>query len=141
MACICACSNSLGRGRLDARRHAAGAAGMRIIDERSKVRGIADRWKATYIDRLGNGWTFADGRKAADIYRDLVALDDETATAKDVAEIIGNNAWAGPAYCHECGMPADRTVEIGQPPDHESHTAEVCEGCLRKALTLLATQP
>jgi hypothetical protein len=101
------------------------------------VKGIAARWKAQYIDRLGSDWTFANGRKAVDIYQQLLALHDDTATSKDIAAIIGNNAWAGPSDCHECGRSVERTVEIGQPPDCESHTAQVCEECLRKALALI----
>lgn len=111
---------------------------MRIIDERHQVKGIAARWKAQYIDQIGNNWAFSDGSKAVDIYEQLLALNDDTATAQDVAAIIGNNSWAGPTACHECGQTVARTVEIGQPPDYDSHTAQVCEACLRKALVLIA---
>lgn len=112
---------------------------MKIIDERHQVRGVAEHWKSQY--RRDGQWMTGMYGDAGEVYEKLVALDPETATGKDVAKIIGNNSWAGPADCHECGEAVARTVEIGQEPDYESHTAQLCEGCLRKALALITGDP
>lgn len=107
---------------------------MRIIDERHQVRGVAERWKQQYC--RDNGQWMGFGGDSAEIYTKLSALDPETAVASEVAAIIGNNSWAGPQPCNECGETVGRVVEIGQPPDYESATAQICEGCIRKALAL-----
>lgn len=108
---------------------------MIVIDERSKIEGVAERWKAQYC-RLGV-WSSTITGDSGVIYAHLAALNPAIATAKDVAEIIGNNSWAGPDDCHECGKTVERTVQIGQPPDYESHTAQICLECLRKAVQLM----
>lgn len=108
---------------------------MIVIDERSKVRGVAERWKSQYFH--GGKWGSVICGDAGEIYAKLAALDPETAVAADVARTIGNNTWAGPDNCDECSEPVLRTVQIGQKPDYESSTALVCEDCLRHALALL----
>jgi len=108
---------------------------MKVIDERYKVRGVAEHWKAQYF-RNGKWGNTVTG-DCGEIYAKLAALDPETAVAADVAKIIGNNSWAGPDNCHECGETVPRTVQVGQEPDYDSHTAQLCEDCLRHALALL----
>lgn len=108
---------------------------MKLIDERHQIREVATRWKQQYCHSDGS-WSNLCGGESAGIYDKLIALDPETAVANDVAAIIGNNSWAGPSECHECGETVARTVEIGQPPDYESHTAQLCEKCIRNALAL-----
>jgi hypothetical protein len=39
--------------------------------------------------------------------------------------------------CGECGNICEKLIEIGEPPDFESSTAQVCAGCLQKALNLI----
>lgn len=110
---------------------------MRLINERENVRGVAERWKAQYF-RSGT-WARLDIGRAEKIYHDLAALDPETATARDVAAIIGNSSWAGPGDCNECGQSRNVLVELGQEPDYESATDRICEDCLRKALALVTS--
>lgn len=109
---------------------------MIVIDERHKIEGVAERWKAQYF-RNGEWYRGGVLGDCGLAYARLSALDPKTATAKEVAAIIGNNSWAGPDDCHECGKTVECTVQIGQPPDYESHTAQVCLDCLRKAVQLL----
>lgn len=104
---------------------------LRRIDERSQVAGVAARWRAQYPP----GSTTITGSTDT-IYHKLLALDPNAATAKDVAEIIGNRAWAGADQCDECKQEKDVLIELGQEPDYESSTAKVCEDCLRKALAM-----
>jgi hypothetical protein len=108
---------------------------MKIIDEFHQVSTVAERWKEQYFyGRQGWGTTVTGDTGA--IYEKLKALP-KTATDRDVAKIIGNDSWAGPSKCHECGETVLRTIELGEAPDYESHTAQICESCLRKALELL----
>lgn len=103
---------------------------MKSCTEREQVKTVAQRWRnaSRYIRASAN-------RQA--IQQALDALDVETATAADVAAIIGNNSWVAPSECHECGAETWNAVECGQEPDYESCTATLCENCLRAALKLL----
>lgn len=106
---------------------------MEIIDERSKVSTVAAEWRRQYCYNGKWGSTLSGDTKA--IYEKLNALP-ASATSSDVAAIIGNDSWAGPSDCNECGEKARRTIQLGASPDYESRTVEICESCLRKALAL-----
>lgn len=112
---------------------------MKLINERTLVAAVAARWKAQYFRR--GGWGTVRLGNPETIHQGLLALGPD-ATAKDVAAVIGNKSWAGPQRCHECGIEdVDAVVEIGQPLDYESATAEICLPCLRKAVALLESAP
>jgi hypothetical protein len=66
-----------------------------------------------------------------------MALDQDTATAADVAEIIGNSFWVHERACDECGKETWEVVRLGEQPGYDSSTACVCRDCLRAALRLL----
>lgn len=105
---------------------------MKVITERTLIREVARRWRAQYapFDRRG--------QDKKDIAAALSGIDPETATAKDVEAIIGNNSWTQIPICDECGSEdADRVIEVGAPPDHDSSTARLCPACVAKAVTLL----
>jgi hypothetical protein len=108
---------------------------MKVITVRSQIRDVAERWKALY--RRQGKWAVTMGSDMGRLYEALKALNPETATADDVAMIIGNKSWAGPLECHNCGEEFDAVVEVGQEPDYDSHTARLCHNCLRHALALL----
>jgi hypothetical protein len=104
---------------------------MKLLDERNQVKEAIRDWIAMYgMDR-----TYFSDKRGRDVGRELSALDPETATAVQVAEIIGN-PWARPRPCDECGVETWKLVELGEPASHESATANVCADCLRKALAL-----
>lgn len=107
---------------------------VKLINERSHIRDVANAWAKQYPEAL------AVDSKTPDRRRVLVALlnlDTETATAQDVSAIIGNDSWTPTIFdCHECGAEVPAVVELGEPQDHESWTAQVCPACLRKALDL-----
>lgn len=115
---------------------------MKRYSERELVRTVAERWRKQY-GRDPSG--IFGGRDKAVILRQLEALDVETATAGDVAAIIGNKSWVSPDACDECGTASWSNVQVGQEPDYESATATLCADCLRKALALaegaIAAQP
>jgi len=103
---------------------------MKLETMRDQVRSVAKRWRMQY----GSGKYGKDKQK---VLHALDGLDAETATVEDVTAIIGNDSWVGAHQCHECGAKTWRAVELGQPPDYESHTATICIDCLRKAAALI----
>lgn len=104
---------------------------MNIKDRYYDVAGVAERWKRTYF--RGDKWGGYHG-DAEEVYRRLKALPPD-ATSADVAAAIGNDTWAGPGWCDECGDKAPAmTMQLGQEPDYESATACVCLPCLEKAV-------
>ena len=101
---------------------------MKLLDERHQIKAVAMKWKAQYPTGVNGG---------VDIGSKLSALDAETATADDVAQIIGNRIWVSPSVCHECETETWDAVQVGEPPDYDSSTATICANCLRAALRLL----
>ncbi len=100
---------------------------MKLITERSQIRDLVAAWGKAY-GRNPNVNKFA---------KSLSMLDPETATAADVAAIIGSDAWSRPEKCHECGLPANILILVGEELDYESSTARLCLPCLEKALALM----
>ena len=70
-----------------------------------------------------------------EVYRALVALGP-TPTREQVDAAIGNASWTS-TKCDHCGARDVPVVELGQEPDYESATADVCAECLREALGAL----
>lgn len=108
---------------------------MKLLDARTQIREVAARWRDHYLD---NG-VWASTMRNSDtgtIDVELRALDVETATPQDVAAIIGNDSWCCPQRCDECGDRKWQVVRLGEEPDYESATANICVDCLRKALAL-----
>ena len=106
---------------------------MKHETEREQLRGVASRWREAY-PREGR---IVGDKSTKRIQDQLDALDVETATAADVAAIIGNKLWVCAPTCNECGEDSWDAVELGEPPDYESATATICADCLRKALALI----
>jgi hypothetical protein len=98
---------------------------VKRLDERYQVRKAIENFPRMW----GEGSYPADVRGRM-VGAELKALDPETATAAQVNEIIGNEVWAYPMACNECGAETWDLVEVGEPDDHDSRTARLCEGCL-----------
>lgn len=96
---------------------------MKLITERTLIRGVADAWARQYPERSGD---------EAEIKRKLISLDKETATSEEIKEIIGNDSWTS-ITCDECGNSVSLVVQVGQEPDYESNTAALCADCLTAA--------
>ena len=106
---------------------------MRVLNEREMVKQAIHNWVSGYgLDR-----TYGADKRGRKVGAELLALDQDTATAEQVHEIIGNSLWAGKACCDSCGAVTWDLVELGEPPDYESATACVCRGCLTEALRML----
>lgn len=101
---------------------------MKLITQRDLIRDVANRWEKQYPEK-------GDLPRLA-ILRRLRALDVETASAQQVADIIGNDSWTSQS-CSECGEDhADAVVQVGQELNYESRTAWLCLPCVRKAAAL-----
>lgn len=112
---------------------------MKIINERTKIRDIAKRWKNMYYHNNKWSGTSEQAQEKEKIYNQFVALDPETSIPEDVNNMIGNSSWIGPEQCHECNNYVSNVIQLGQEPDYESSTANICKDCLRKALALITT--
>ncbi len=95
---------------------------MRIITRDGLATHTAQRW----VNRYGD-----DKR---DIYDKLKSLGARP-RADEVDKIIGNGSWTR-TVCDECKEVNLDLVEIGEPQDYESNTANICKECLKKALDL-----
>ena len=100
---------------------------MRIFTREGRAISAAARWRKQYEP----GKTTPDKE---DIHKRLVALSHPTANVVD--EIIGNLSWTR-CKCDECGKSSNATVELGEEPDYDSHTVEICAECISKALALI----
>ena len=112
---------------------------MKLITVRSQIRGLADLMERSW--RKPSGWMQIrqpqpDTEK---IHAAVAALDLETATKEDVEAAMGFAGWVREPTCHECKREVDAVVQLGEEPDSESYTANVCVECLRKALELAVT--
>lgn len=113
---------------------------MKIINQRSQIRTVAERWDRQYPLEL-YAQTLPSGRPNT-VSGALHALDKETATAADVEAIIGNSSWTLARFeCDECGQLASEVVEVGEEPDYESATAKLCRSCVEQALAMFKDSP
>jgi hypothetical protein len=96
---------------------------MRLALSRNLIATAPRRWEAQYRDTT-------DEKKQAITAR-LNALDVATATAAEVAEIIGNKSWSY-FTCDECSQPVEKVVEIGE----YERVVTLCTSCLRAASAL-----
>jgi len=117
---------------------------MKRITKREVILRTPEKWKLQYPNldtephpsfSLRQGWT-KEEKSRRQIYDELVELDRETATDKDIEDIIGNASWTR-MKCDECGKAVDTLIRIGEPPEYDSRTAYVCPDCLMKAIALI----
>lgn len=108
---------------------------MKIRTQRQLIQAVAKRWRQQYQpfkpDAILHG-----GKTKQEIADALDKLDGDTATAEDVNAIIGNDSWTD-LKCDECKEYVTATIEVGDEPDYESHTAELCLNCAEKAAALI----
>lgn len=102
---------------------------MKLLTERVLIREVAQRWAEQYADYRGRN----RGDLQA-IARKLAELDGETASAADVAAIIGNESWTRIDHCDECGE-TNPPAAVRLAEDTES-SVDICLPCLRKAVRL-----
>jgi len=101
---------------------------MLVITERDLIRTVPQRWDEQY-----KGPNRTPDKVA--ISKRIRALDLESATAKDVEAAIGNDSWTE-LKCDECGKYVTWVVQVGEKPDYESNTANLCRECLAQVWAL-----
>ena len=105
---------------------------MRIITTKQLALKATDRWYSQYFK---NGNWARHGNDKREIYENLEKLG-ENPTPKQVNETIGNDSWTR-LRCHECKEHVDLVVEVGEEPDYESSTANLCKSCLTSLYELI----
>ena len=113
---------------------------MKLITVRGVTREVAKQWREQYPrpeDRVGK----VASKEHLAIGERLAALNLETATRKQVADIIGNDGWTAVPGCSECRRDdLERVLRIGEDPHHyESKTAYLCEECAMHAVEAFIT--
>jgi hypothetical protein len=94
---------------------------------------VADRWRDQYLNcglfRLG------DGRKPQEIEAELRALP-ANATSQEIDAVMGNGSWTN-LKCDDCGTRhLSVVVSVGEEPDDESRTVQLCVFCAQAAAAL-----
>lgn len=105
---------------------------MKLFTIRTQILDVAKRWS----DQYANWPHDFDGEKAG-IGRKLKRLKKSTASAEDVAAIIGNDSWAREEECSECEQKAGVLVELGWDSEYDCPKVKVCRTCIQKAATLI----
>lgn len=111
---------------------------MRLITRLSEAAKVENRWYQTYAKtestwESASVWT-SDKRTKRQIHEILLSLGNSP-SADDVNAAIGNTSWTD-CRCDECGKQVEQLVQLGQEPDYESATANICFPCLKKAVKL-----
>lgn len=110
---------------------------MKLITRKLKAQNAAQDWHNQYAKdnwRWYGSKSFVTGKSKKETYESLAALGDNP-SPEDVNEIIGNNSWTS-LVCHECGKDVESVIQLGQELDYDSFTADICTGCLMKAIIL-----
>lgn len=111
---------------------------IEVLSERALVRKVSERWYRTHTRGKGEWSKSLGGPKSAEqIYRELAALNLDTADHLDIAAIIGNDSWAGKPTCDQCRRDTYECVRIGEPWGYESNTATLCRACLQLGIDAL----
>lgn len=114
---------------------------MIVLTERHQVRSVVKRWREQYGYIVNDpSKDVTSTRSRLEILRELEVLDLETASAADVAAIIGNTSWAHPVKCDECGKRSWSCVQLGEDADYDSSFACVCPDCLQSAIALATSE-
>ncbi len=105
---------------------------MKVTTRQSAAAEAPQRWDEQYAN-----FPDIDGTKAT-IARELKKLG-KSPDPDAIDRIIGNDSWTH-LTCNECGDSVDAVVQVGQEPDYESATAELCIKCVKAAVELLESE-
>lgn len=110
---------------------------MKLVSRKNNARSATVRWHNAYSKNTYH-WEGV-GHKGGvetkqDTYKNLLSLGDNP-SPEEVDRVIGNNSWTV-CQCSECRKYVEEMVQVGEDPDYESSTAEICFDCLKKALEL-----
>lgn len=112
---------------------------MKLITRHQKAASAETNWYKTYSksETLWNSvsyWPSAEGRTKREIHEQLVDLGLYP-SPEDVNKVVGNTGWTD-ICCDECNELVEEVVQLGQEPDYESSTTNICFPCLKKAVQL-----
>jgi hypothetical protein len=102
---------------------------VRLAEERQRWRARVKKFGPSHALRLG-----ISGRHTteAEVLAAVEALPDDC-TIEALEAVRGFNFRQ---RCDGCGQACDRAVLVGQEPDDESATAQLCRSCVLDALAL-----
>lgn len=107
---------------------------MEIITKRDVIKDVINRFNNNYSRTLNeSSWVPSKTRGA--LLRELKMLDLNSATEADIYKILDRN-WTA-LVCDECGRDVQIVVQVGEKPDFESRTAQLCKNCLIAAKNAL----
>jgi hypothetical protein len=102
---------------------------MVLLTKKDILSNLPERWKSQYR----TNYQLSNGKMTFDIINELEA--ETNLTEERAKEILGNDSWTR-NKCDECNADVYATVQLGQEPDYESATANICLDCLNKAVAL-----
>lgn len=102
---------------------------MQIIRKSDLIKEVPVIYKRQYFHN--NKWDYCHFGRDFDHEKHYNALLEAT-TEDEVMEIIGHKGWTN-NKCHECGKDCEVTIQVGEEPDYESATVNLCIDCLDKA--------
>lgn len=97
-----------------------------LLTERAQINRLANDYYRYYADS-------GLGPKRKQILKELQALDKSSATAQDVAQIIGSDTWVAPRECDQC---YERTWDAVMFVHENRNRPILCKKCLQQALSL-----
>jgi hypothetical protein len=106
---------------------------MEIITKQSIIANVAEAFKDQYYSK---GWSTRCAFRSEYTYEQIYHKLLEAKTEEDVSSAIGNDSWTR-NKCHECGLDCDTVIVLGEEPDYESNTAQICPSCIKKAVDLV----
>jgi len=114
---------------------------MRIIRRRDLIRSVRDRFYRQHQDTPDDyRFPFFPRRyTVGEIRANLSALDLETCTRDDVTAAMGTDGWTECA-CDVCGEDVGAIIQLGDEPDYESTTLNICWVCVKKVVGLFRDQ-
>jgi hypothetical protein len=98
---------------------------MKIINKEDLIKNVSKNWNSQYA-------------KSSDIDKILISKrlqEENPQTENEISNIIGNKSWTL-NICNECNKDSDTTIILGQEPDYDSATSNICLDCINKALRL-----
>ena len=104
---------------------------MKLITRQTLANAACERWAEQYP---AERWP--DKQR---VLERLIELGDNC-NPDEVDRIIANGSWTR-TQCYECNDDNGvDVIQLGQEPDYESMTTDICKSCLEKALRKLAKQ-
>ena len=102
---------------------------MKFISERDMIREAIRQFIGTYGPKTDLHTKF---KKKWDM---VASLDPLTCTGDELREAIGTDSW-GKETCHECQQEVTSIFQVGEEPNHEEGSANLCPSCVDVLIAL-----